>query len=85
MASSRSTSGEEPRAYGFQWQGHPDEVLWLGEFDVTRLTYVGVARVIVASGAHSTVTLATPRKHLVWAKDELEAYTRLMARREDNV
>jgi hypothetical protein len=69
---------QDPR-YGF-FKTSAEDVEWAGEFALDTMTYVGVVRCSKAFGLSSVV-----RKHWVWAKDELEAFMRLNARRNANI
>lgn len=70
--------------FGF-YKTSAEDVEWVGEFALDTMTYVGVVRYSRATGFPPAMRYTTNRKHWVWAKDELEAFMRLNARRNANI
>lgn len=93
MISSASSTGDgmaitpfphqDPR-YGFLKTTAEDEQ-WMGVCDLESNGYVRVLKYNRRTGLLPGVYPATNRKHWVWAKDELEAFMRLNARRNANL
>lgn len=73
----------DPR-YGFYKFSAEDEQ-WMGDFDLYTMTYVGVHKYSRETGLPPGVRPTAHRSHWVWAKDELEAFMRLTARRNANI
>ena len=73
----------DPR-YGF-YKTAAEEEQWVGDFDLYTMTYVRVVRFDRKTGLPPGITATANRKHWVYAKDELEAFMRLTARRNANI